>query len=448
MEKEKIKQNGSHSKHNLKCNGNLNEKQPEGINETNGAQALPTDEMRNSDDRQQLIDYITNTIDYLRQRLECPVCLYTMEPPIYQCPEGHLICATCKPKLKKCPECRIGYNTDSIPFRFRLHDTPDKRHRYAEKDAERLTETLAMLHRIKTQHLKTSENLSHAEQQSLCLADTYINEKPRDFTKSTDRADEFERNEKKELENNIQDQHHARPSEEFQATCFQSRGLNGYQYWFRLKGESKYFFEHISNYGIASISMAKDMLIILYIDGDTVWSEVPKRLEDTLKARQSWQPKPNVISLGQRSDESYFIQFSDGSDGRYEWQDVPDTLHNLLLSRKHGDVAVIAIGNGEYFYVKFKDGHEEWNLPTPLENLLKDRRETRELAQVAYMTLSRQSDYAVRFTDGKWKWNQSAIFDNQDVKFIQSKSIANVVFGDGSDFIIMYKINSELGVIV
>eukprot|EP00939_MAST-03C_sp_MAST-3C-sp1_P003429 g3429.t1 len=38
--------------------------------------------------------------------LECPVCFEHMMPPIYQCPEGHLICNVCRPKLKKCPTCR------------------------------------------------------------------------------------------------------------------------------------------------------------------------------------------------------------------------------------------------------------------------------------------------------------------------------------------------------
>jgi E3 ubiquitin-protein ligase SIAH1 len=31
-------------------------------------------------------------------------------PPIYQCPNGHLICRACKSKLaepKKCPQCRV-----------------------------------------------------------------------------------------------------------------------------------------------------------------------------------------------------------------------------------------------------------------------------------------------------------------------------------------------------
>lgn len=38
--------------------------------------------------------------------LECPVCLYTMKPPIFQCQNGHSICSECKPGLLKCPTCR------------------------------------------------------------------------------------------------------------------------------------------------------------------------------------------------------------------------------------------------------------------------------------------------------------------------------------------------------
>jgi len=39
--------------------------------------------------------------------LECPICLETMGPPIYQCREGHLICAKCREKIVKCPTCRV-----------------------------------------------------------------------------------------------------------------------------------------------------------------------------------------------------------------------------------------------------------------------------------------------------------------------------------------------------
>ena len=38
--------------------------------------------------------------------LECPVCLDTMKPPIYQCQNGHSVCSNCKPGLSNCPTCR------------------------------------------------------------------------------------------------------------------------------------------------------------------------------------------------------------------------------------------------------------------------------------------------------------------------------------------------------
>ena len=41
----------------------------------------------------------------------CPVCLEVLRPPvrIFQCPEGHILCETCKenPALVHCPQCRV-----------------------------------------------------------------------------------------------------------------------------------------------------------------------------------------------------------------------------------------------------------------------------------------------------------------------------------------------------
>ena len=38
--------------------------------------------------------------------LECPVCLDTCDSsPIYQCPEGHLLCQRCNQRLVDCPQC-------------------------------------------------------------------------------------------------------------------------------------------------------------------------------------------------------------------------------------------------------------------------------------------------------------------------------------------------------
>ena len=41
---------------------------------------------------------------------ECPICLETMtaETPIYSCKNGHLVCGTCKPRVKTCATCRSG----------------------------------------------------------------------------------------------------------------------------------------------------------------------------------------------------------------------------------------------------------------------------------------------------------------------------------------------------
>lgn len=38
--------------------------------------------------------------------LECPVCLDTMKPPIFQCQNGHSVCNNCKRGLSSCPTCR------------------------------------------------------------------------------------------------------------------------------------------------------------------------------------------------------------------------------------------------------------------------------------------------------------------------------------------------------
>jgi E3 ubiquitin-protein ligase SIAH1 len=43
----------------------------------------------------------------LKEHLECPVCLeLPKSPPIYQCPNGHIICNLCHTKLQSCPQCR------------------------------------------------------------------------------------------------------------------------------------------------------------------------------------------------------------------------------------------------------------------------------------------------------------------------------------------------------
>jgi hypothetical protein len=74
----------------------------------------------------QILDFLTKSIDRYTANLECPICLTTAVSPIYQCSDAHLVCNKWRPKVKKCPECRVSYKEEY------------KRHRYAEREAEEL----------------------------------------------------------------------------------------------------------------------------------------------------------------------------------------------------------------------------------------------------------------------------------------------------------------------
>ena len=58
-------------------------------------------------------------VEEARGHLECPVCFEKMRPPtrIWQCPQSHLVCETCRDQLDnlRCPSCR----TDTVTMRAR-----------------------------------------------------------------------------------------------------------------------------------------------------------------------------------------------------------------------------------------------------------------------------------------------------------------------------------------
>jgi len=58
----------------------------------------------------------------IMSELECPICFELSRPPIYQCPEGHIICNNCRPRVSRCPVCR-----------FVFQGMPDIRNRFIEK---------------------------------------------------------------------------------------------------------------------------------------------------------------------------------------------------------------------------------------------------------------------------------------------------------------------------
>ena len=43
--------------------------------------------------------------ELIEQQTTCPVCFHS-RTPIFQCPEGHIVCGECHAKLTTCPSCR------------------------------------------------------------------------------------------------------------------------------------------------------------------------------------------------------------------------------------------------------------------------------------------------------------------------------------------------------
>ena len=56
-------------------------------------------EKRENDSRDKSAD--TTQIVDVKSELECPVCFELSRPPIFQCPEGHIICNECRPKVTR-----------------------------------------------------------------------------------------------------------------------------------------------------------------------------------------------------------------------------------------------------------------------------------------------------------------------------------------------------------
>lgn len=48
-----------------------------------------------------------SSTNHVHDLLDCPVCMNSMYPPIYQCPNGHTLCSNCKARVHNCcPTCR------------------------------------------------------------------------------------------------------------------------------------------------------------------------------------------------------------------------------------------------------------------------------------------------------------------------------------------------------
>ena len=88
------------------------------------------------------MELLKDAIEKKKEDLKCPICLETAKPPIFMCPNSHIICDACAPKVQTCPQCREKLPTPlkrlfsficpfSILQVFLSVNLP--RHRFAEK---------------------------------------------------------------------------------------------------------------------------------------------------------------------------------------------------------------------------------------------------------------------------------------------------------------------------
>jgi len=80
-----------------------------------------------------MVEFLKQAVKKKEDDITCPICLETAKPPIFMCPDSHIICSICAPKVRTCPECRV-----ELP-------TPLKRHRFAEKTSLDLDDLLQQL---------------------------------------------------------------------------------------------------------------------------------------------------------------------------------------------------------------------------------------------------------------------------------------------------------------
>eukprot|EP00092_Neocalanus_flemingeri_P099183 GFUD01126523.1.p1 GENE.GFUD01126523.1~~GFUD01126523.1.p1 ORF type:complete len:224 (-),score=63.91 GFUD01126523.1:23-694(-) len=83
------------------------------------------------------LSHLKKQISQKTRELECPVCYQVCQPPILSCPEFHLVCGQCWPRMRHCGECRTPYGGQM-------------RHRYAERGHQELQELV----KTREEHLK------------------------------------------------------------------------------------------------------------------------------------------------------------------------------------------------------------------------------------------------------------------------------------------------------
>ena len=91
----------------------------ENMKKDNGSQKTEKLQLGAESNKEGFVSHLRRSIEEKERTLECPVCLETVtEPPIYRCQQEHLICSTCRAKIKECPECRETYSAEPVRHRY------------------------------------------------------------------------------------------------------------------------------------------------------------------------------------------------------------------------------------------------------------------------------------------------------------------------------------------
>ena len=61
--------------------------------------------------RAEMVKFLKEVIEKREEDLTCPICLEPAKPLIFMCPDSHIICDACAPKVQTCPECRVRLPT-------------------------------------------------------------------------------------------------------------------------------------------------------------------------------------------------------------------------------------------------------------------------------------------------------------------------------------------------
>ena len=200
---------------------------------------------------------------------------------------------------------------------------------------------------------------------------------------------------------------------------------------------------------LESISLGADpsTFFVLYKDGSFAHSGgIPCLLYQRLLGRQEWLPRPELVRLGKRSTETFFLQYTVGhsrkvflsysiQDGGMDWYDLPAELEDIFVESKDVGVEELSLGEGDDYYVRLQDGRESWRLADSLAELL-ERRSPGPGGEVGSLALGWRGDYYIRLADGSCRSRVGGGVAASLARFLDPGN-CSVELGQGGEYVVV-----------